>query len=105
MGITEAELMDEGAARAVTTKPAGVQPSIGIQLPASGALEIEAAIETVAQALAKLTEAERAAVMGKFGQMVDAYDSGVLKQGIAKLLTPTVGEAHEAFTQASKKAA
>ena len=80
--------------------------SAGIRISAKGTLQgVDTSVETIAQALSQLGEIERAAAIGKIGMLAHAHDSAALKQSIVDALSPTVGQAAEAFAQSGKKAA
>ncbi|MCF8156655.1 MAG: hypothetical protein K9K35_11670 [Rhodoferax sp.] len=89
-----------------TPAEADTTENIGIRTP-SNLPDVDAAVETIAQALEKMTEAERAAVMGKIGKLADAYDSAAVKKSIVQALrlAGSAQEAVKAFAQSGKKAA
>lgn len=83
-----------------------VSGSAGIRINATGSIQgVDASVETIAQAMRQLSDAERLAVASKIGMLAHAHDSATLKQSIIELLTPSTEKSSTAFAQKDKKAA
>ena len=100
MGLSIAELMEDTDAPSAPHLPENRPLFYAPNVPHAGG-GLSEAIETIAQALALLTDAEREAVTGKINMLAHAPDSAQLKQSIAHAL----GMVGTAFAQSSKKIA
>lgn len=71
--------------------------AVGITLPAA-LPDIAPAVETIAQAIARMSDAERAALTGKLTSLVHAPDSSVLKKSISESLGSAPGQQPDSAT-------